>query len=216
MYKDSDKAAIVPYKCFEMRSRERVVWNRGADYTFFKAKVFKPALVDKLLHYGRLPGGTKSIVMGEGSSFSSSEEAIKPALLKYRLKVCNQQFNQEIYFALSFETNDNYLTEGWWSVKKGKCVELAVSSRLKRALNLEYGNMPRIHYYAETQGASPLYWSGGANGKSLCVSDGKAFDIIHKRADALQVTCNTYGQKKESFRLMDTPKTNDVYYKLTF
>ena len=227
MYKNTDKVMAVPYKCFQMNHKEKVVWNRAGDRSDFKVKVFSPQkpkvfspyLGDKYLYTSWLLGRTASIVIGSGRQFSSSQSPLKPEVTKYRLKVCNQRFNQEIFFALSFETNDYYVTEGWWSVKKGRCVELGVSDRLKRSINLAYGNLPRTYYYAESYGFNPKFWAGGSSGRELCVNDRRAFEIMLVRdlgGNPLPGACNQSGQKVVSFRSMDVPKTNQEYYYLTF
>lgn len=227
MYKNTDKVMAVPYKCFQMSHKEKVVWNRDGDRSDFKVKVFRPQkpkifspyLGDEYLYSSWLLGRTASIIIGAGSGFSSSQSPLKPAVTKYRLKVCNQRFNQEIYFAVSFETNNWFVTEGWWSVKKGKCVELAVSDRLKRSISLNYGNLPQTYYYAESYGDNPQFWAGGSSGRSLCVNDRKAFEIMLIRGpggNPIPGACDQSGQKVVSFRRIDTPKTNQEYYYLTF
>jgi uncharacterized membrane protein len=217
MYKDADRLAKIPYKCFVLSAKEKVVWNRAGDTLDFKAKVFRPAVVDKLLHYARVPGLTTQMVMGRGSRFAHSSSPVTAGVTKYRLRVCNNKLNQEVFVAVSFETNDHFVTQGWFSVKKGAaCKYLDVSDLLNQQVKLEYGFMPRIHYYAETRGAKPLYWSGGANGKALCVSNSKEFNLIHKRSETYNIPCHVNVQRKEYFRLMPSLKSNEVVYRMTF
>jgi uncharacterized membrane protein len=219
MYKDTDKLAKIPYKCFELIAKEKVVWNRAGDTANFKAKVFRPAAVlDKLLHYARVPGLTTQIVLGVGSRFAHSAAPVQAAVTKYRLKVCNKRFNEKIYFAISFETNDQYLTEGWWSVTKGQCVDLEVSDRLKQKIKLDYGNLPRLYFYAETWRAKPMYWTGGTSGLMLCVNDKKAFELKVARGRGVSPMARPCGlsQKQVSLRRIEAPKTNQVYFYLRF
>jgi len=219
MYKDTDRLAKIPYKCFELLAKEKVVWNRGGDTANFKAKVFRPAIVlDKLLHYARVPGLTTQMVMGAGSKFAHSAAPVKAGVTKYRLKVCNKRFNEKIYFAISFETNDQYLTEGWWSVTRGQCVDLEVSDRLKRKINLDYGNLPRMYFYAETWSTNPMYWTGGIDGLYHCVNDRKAFEQKIPRGRGVSPQAKPCGpsQKTVSFRRVEASKTNEVYSYLTF
>lgn len=209
-YKDG--TGLVPYRCFGMIHGEKAVWNREGDTAYFNVKVFKPALVDTLLHYRRLPPLTKRIVLGTGRQLGYSQAT------KYRLKVCNSRFNQKIFFALHFETGKSFLTEGWWSVSKGKCVEFAVSDKLNQRLNLEYGSMPRIYMYAETFTQDPMYWTGGPAGLKRCVSRSDEFRFVHPGVfigDIPPGACSSR-QKLVSFRPVDSPRTNGVYYYLTF
>lgn len=210
-YKDG--TGLVPYRCFEMIHGEKAVWNREQDTAaYFNVKVFKPALVDKLLHYRRLSALTNRIVMGTGGKLGVSQAG------RYRLKVCNNRFNQKIFFALHFATNKSFLTEGWWSVTKGKCLEFAVSDQLYQRLNLEYGNMPRIYVYAETFTQDPMYWSGGLAGLKRCVNRSDEFRFVYPGVfigDTPPGSCSS-NQKLVSFRHIDSPKPNEVYYYLTF
>lgn len=216
MYKEYDRVRMVPQKCFVMRHGETVMWDRGsADYSLsFYVKVFKPGLVDKLYNSVRFSEKTASITMGQDLILNSTDRARTPSA--YYLRLCNQRFNQEIFVAVSYETNDHFTTEGWWALKKGDCYLIEVSQRLHRYLKLEYGYMPRIHYYAETRGANPQYWSGGANGKALCVSNSKEFNLIHKRSESYNMPCHVNVQRKEHFRIVNSPKSHEKTYRLTF
>jgi uncharacterized membrane protein len=209
-YKDG--TGLVPYRCFEMLHGEKTVWNRESDTAPFNVKVFRPGLVDTLLHYRRLPGLTNSIVLGTGKRLGYTEVA------RYRLKVCNTQFNQKIFFALHFVTDRNFLTEGWWSVAKGKCVEFAVSDQLRQRLNLAYGTMPRIYMYAETFTRDKLYWTGGRDGLMRCVDRSEEFRFVYPGAWSGNVPASTCSsnQKVVSFRPIASPKANEVYFYLTF
>ena len=219
IYKGEDRVAVVPQKCFVMNVKEKLIWNREGNNVYFQVKVFRPGIVDRFLYTRQLPASTWVMQIGKGNTFSYSNKKSDGSVTKYRLKVCNQRFNQEIYFAVSFETNDYFVTEGWWSVKKGKCVELAVSDRLKRSINLNYGNLPQTYYYAESHGDNPQFWAGGSSGRALCVNDRKAFQIMLVRGrggNPIPGACDQLGQKVVSFRRIDTPKTNEEYYYLTF
>ena len=221
MYRADDTAAAVPSECFEMDHREAVLWDRKGDRSNFRIKIFNPALIDKILHDRELPGGTTTIMIRrDGKIFFGGDPRNAP-VTKYRLKVCNQRFNEKISFALSFETDAAFFTEGWWSVEKGKCVELGVSERLKQSMNLAYGNMPRTYFYARTHGDNPQfwYWSGNGDGRSFCINEKKAFKILGERGPAgnfKSAPCTESNQKMASFRRIDDPKTNQAYYYLTF
>jgi len=220
MYKDSDKVGIVPYRCFEMNSGETVMWNREGNTEKFKVKIFKPQFIDKYLYTRNLPGDTTIIIMGEGGRFGFSRDEVKPPITKYRLKVCNQQYNETIYFTLGFETNSAFITEGWWNVGKGKCIEVAVSERLKSNWNVEYGSLPRTFYYARIYGSNPLYWRGGENDYNLCINEKKAFNKKQFERDSTEryqpLSCDADGENLVRFRRLEDPKTNQEYYYLTF
>ncbi len=210
-YKDG--TGVAPYKCFELLHGEKAVWNREQDTAaYFNLKVFKPALIDKRLHYRRLSSFTNKIVMGTGTDLEITRAA------RYRLKVCNQGPNQKVFFVLHFETDKSFLTEGWWSVAKGKCVEFAVSDKLNQRLNLEYGSKPRIYMYAQTFTKDPKYWTGGLTGLKRCVDRSDEFRFVHPGVfvgDVPPEACASR-QKLVSFRPIASPRTNEVYYYLTF
>ncbi len=166
-----------------------------------------------------LPGGTNTIsISKDGKIFFGGDPRSVP-VTKYKLKVCNQRFNEKIFFALSFETDAAFFTEGWWSVEKGKCIEIGVSERLKQSMNLAYGNIPRTYFYARTHGENPRfwYWSGTGEGKSFCINEKKAFKILGKPGRAgTPPPCTASNLKTAAFRRIDDPKTNAEYYYLTF
>jgi len=176
-------------------------------------------LVDKILHDRELPGSTTTIMIRRDGKIAFGGDPRKPPVTKYRLKVCNQRFDEKIFFALRFETDFAFLTEGWWSVEKGKYVEIPVSERLSNNMKLPYGNMPRAYFYARTHSDKPQfwYWSGNGEGKSFCINEKKAFKILGKRGPAGNPPpCIASNLKTASFRRIDDPKTNEEYYYLTF
>ncbi len=211
-YKDG--TGLAPYRCFELLHGENAVWNREQDTAaYFNVKIFKPALIDKRLHYRRLPAFTNKIVMGTGTDLGITQAA------RYRLKVCNKRFNEKIFFALNFDIGERSGTEGWWSVAKGKCAEFAVSDKLHNELGLKWGDMPRIYVYAQTFTKDPKFWTGGPDGRLLCVDRRELFKFVHPRAASGNPPaheCAPRRQKKVSFRPIDSPKTNEAYYYLTF
>ncbi|MEZ5429300.1 MAG: DUF1036 domain-containing protein [Pyrinomonadaceae bacterium] len=221
MYKGDDKVGLVPYRCFEMNRDEKVLWNRGGDGSNFMVKIFEPkALLDDYLYTRHLPGDTTVILMGEGKRFGFGRDERKAPITKYRLKVCNQQWDQTVYFTLGFETNQVFVTEGWWNVAKGQCVEIGVSQRLKDNWNVEYGSLPRTFYYARTYGNEPLFWRGGENDYNLCINERDAFTIKQFEIDSAgqyqPLSCDNPGEDRVKFRRLDDPKTNQEYYYLTF
>ncbi len=220
MYKDEDQARVVPFRCFKLNNEETVMWNRAEDFDkYFYVKVFQDQLaVDKYLYTRHLPSYTRFVKIGMGAHLVFSQAEVKP-ITKYILKVCNQRFDQKIFFALGFETNNFFVTEGWWSVDKGRCIDIGVSERLKQTIDLEYGNLPQTYYYAEAYGHNPLSWTGGPSGLPLCVNEREAFKIRLARAgvgNPMSGACNQYGQKEVSFRRVKSPKTNEEYYYLNF
>jgi hypothetical protein len=219
MYR-SDMLVLVPYKCFELNTGRKVIWSREGDRSSFIVKVFKPALlIDKYLYTRHLPGRTTWINMGKGGMFGYSTDKPKPPVTKYRLRVCNQQSDDKVYFTLGFETNAKFFTEGWWNLKKGECMEVGVSERLKKVIGLEYGNTPRTFYYARTYGGIPQQWDGGTEGRPVCVNNKKAFRTLYERGkdgNYLPSPCGGDGQEQVSFRLLGEPKADQEYYYLTF
>jgi hypothetical protein len=201
-----------------MNSNEKVLWNRQGDRSNFKVKVFKPGLLDEYLYTRDLPGDTRRIVMGEGKRFGFGREEAKPTAVKYRLKVCNQQYDDKVNFVLGFETNKGRFTEGWWSLGKGQCLDFPVSENLKNKIGLEYGNLPRTFYYARTYGNNPLFWRGGNNENSLCVNESNAFSRLSKlNSDGTyDAGCGDTGFRTFNFRRLNDPKTNEEWYYLTF
>ncbi len=218
MYPADDPDAAIPIECFEMDHKEVVVWIRQNDRSNFRLKIFRMAPVFEIRHDRVLPGATTHIMI-QASELTISPDLSKAVFTKYRLKACNQRFDEKIFFALSFETDFAFFTEGWWSVEKGKCVEIPVSERLSNNMKLPYGNMPRAYFYARTHSDKPQfwYWSGDGEGKSFCINEKKSFKILGKRVPAGNPPpCNASNLKTASFRRIDDPKTNTDYYYLTF
>ncbi|MEZ5307422.1 MAG: DUF1036 domain-containing protein [Pyrinomonadaceae bacterium] len=220
VYGGNDAIGVVPSRCFDFNPDEVVDWNRGADGSNFKVRIFKPGLIDDYLYSRDLPGNTKVIVMGEGKTFGYSQSEPKPQAVKYRLKVCNQQYDANIYFTLGHETSSLFLSEGWWNVTKGQCIEIAVSERLKKDWGVEYGTVPTTYYYARTYGDKPLYWWGKDENNELCIHTKSAFAIKQTEKDGAggirPVTCVAEGLQKVKFRKLGSPKANEEYYYLTF
>ncbi len=135
------------------------------------------------------------------------------------MKVCNQRFDQKIYFALAFEVNKGVYTEGWWSVRYGECKQFPVSVTLKNAIGADYGTLPRTYYYARTGAPDRLTWAGGDNDLQLCVNQNKAFHRVDYRNSNGVLnfgSCNANGEEFVAVRRLDDPKTNQAYYFLTF
>lgn len=221
IYPTDDPVPLKPLECFEMEHGEAVLWIRGKYRSDFRLMVFTPAPGDKLVVDRVLPAGTNTIMISENGKISFGGNPRSVPATKYKLKVCNQRFDEKITFALTFETDAAFISEGWWSVEKGKCIEIRVSERLKRSINLAYGNMPRTYYYARTHGDDPQYWywSGEGDGRSLCINQKKAFKILGERGPAgnfKSAPCTGSNQKMAAFRRVDDPKTNQEYYYLTF
>jgi uncharacterized membrane protein len=216
MYKDTDQVRAVPYRCFVMTSLEKVTWKRTEGATPFVVRVFKSQLFDKQLFYQRLPVDTNFILIEKAKLRFSVETNVAQ---KYRLKVCNQRFDQEIYFALGLVTPASIVTEGWWSVAKGKCVEIGVSESLKSTWNIRYGMMPETYFYAESRGSNPLYWRGRDSAFNFCINDRKAFsknEFETRRGKVVRTSCTAEDEKRVKFRRLGYPNVNQEYYYLTF
>ncbi len=218
-YKAGSAIVLLPYKCFKLLSGEMVTWNREGDRSSFVAKIFKPALIDKYLYTRNLPGDTITISIGGAGRLSHTTYKPMQPVTKYRLQVCNQQYDDIVYFTLGYETNSAFFSEGWWNLKKGECMEVGVSERLKKVLGVEFGNTPRTFYYAQTYGKTPQEWNGGADGRSVCVNNKKEFRTLYLRGNDGNYPpspCGGDGQKQVSFRLLGEPTANQEYYYLTF
>jgi len=219
-YNDIVKVDIVATRCFTMAPGESVTWNREGNSSNFRVRIFKSQLVDKYLYSRRLPGRTTLILIGAGSRFGFSEQEAKAAITRYILKVCNRKYDQRVYFSLGFEANKFLVTEGWWSLAKGKCVDLPVSKMLKQNWNVDYGTLPRTFYYARIYGKDPLYWRGGESDHNLCINENRAHKtnqfVVDSAGKYKPFACAGPGLKAVKFRRLDDPKANQQYYYLTF
>ena len=213
-----EKITLISKECFKLKRDEKVTWNREGDRSRFKVKVYKLAFIDKFLYSRDLEGETQRITMGEGGRFGYSLFEAKPKTLKYILKACNQFSAETVYFALAHETNEGRLTEGWWNLEKGKCLEFPVSEHLKNNIGIDYGNVPRTYYYARTHGENALQWHGGDEGRKICVNESKVFKLKSRvlHDGNFDPTCDERGFSTVSFRRVNDPKTNEVYYYLNF
>ncbi len=220
-YKGISNIDLTAQRCFTMSPDESVLWNRQGDRSNFKVKIFESnTLVDKYLYTRELPGDTQTILIGEGGKFGSTRQERKPAAIKYWLKVCNYQFDETVYFTIGLETNDVFMTRGWWDVAKDACVDLDISEMLKRDWKVPYGNLPKTYYYARTYGNSPLFWVGGETDQSLCINEKKAFSLSQflKGGSGTREAnpCNGTGEMKVKFRKMNDPIASEEFYYLTF
>ncbi|QQS40422.1 MAG: DUF1036 domain-containing protein [Acidobacteriota bacterium] len=218
MHKDKE-ITLFAIGCVELRSGENIFWNREGVFTPFKVKVYESRkILDKYLYARDLPADTGKIIIGTGRRFGFSR--FKNIRTKYSLKVCNERFDDEVYFSLGYETNYGFWTEGWWSVKKGECKTIPVSQRLKEKKNIPYGTMPRTYYYARTYGDKPLYWTGGEGDYNLCINKNKAFNILQFKQDGSSqydpLPCEAENLERTKFRRVNDPVGNQSTYYLTF
>lgn len=206
--------------CIKLNGGESIYWNREGVFTDFKVKVYEVRkLIDKYLYTRDLPADTGKIIIGAGKRFGFSR--FKNIATKYSLRVCNNRFPDKVYFVLGFETNSGFWTEGWWSVDKGKCINIPVSKRLKEKHNIPYGTLPRTYYYARTyQGNESLYWRGGEGDLDLCINKAKAFSKLQFILDGTNVRkrhpCTDDNEGLVKFRSLKTPAVKQETYYLTF
>ncbi|REJ76084.1 MAG: DUF1036 domain-containing protein [Acidobacteria bacterium] len=205
--------------CVELRSGENIFWDRKGVFTPFKVKIYQSRkILDKYLYSRDLPQDTGKIIVGTGGRFGFSR--FKNIRAKYDLRVCNERFDDPVYFSLGLETNYGFWTEGWWSVKKGECKTIPVSQRLKEKHNIPYGTMPRAYYYARTYGDNPLYWSGGDSDYSLCLDKKTAFSIIQFKQDGSSqynpLPCEGENRERTKFRRLKDPVGKRSTFYLTF
>lgn len=205
--------------CVELKRGESIYWNRKGVFTPFKVKIYKVRkILDKYLFTRDLPADTGKIIIGKGGRFGFSR--FKNIRTKYSLRACNQRFDDTVYFTLGLETNYGFWTEGWWGVKKGKCINVNVSDRLKDKHNVPFGTKPDIHYFARSYGKKRLTWSGGEGDYSLCIDPKSAFNLLQFRQSGTgkydPLPCSAETRKRVSFRRLKEPaERNSVFY-LTF
>jgi uncharacterized membrane protein len=220
VYRADDPTTADPIECFELYNKQAAKWYRQGDRSNFRIRTFDPTSDDKVLDDRELPGGTTLILLRkDGKLVFGGDPRKKSLVVKFRLKACNQRFDEKISFALSFENDAAFISEGWWSVEKGKCVEIPVSEKLKQSINLVYGELPRAYFYARTHGKNPRfwYWSGAGEGKSFCINEKKAFKISGKRNPAgTPSPCTASYQKTAAFRRVADPKADEEVYYLNF
>ncbi|HUF04403.1 MAG TPA: DUF1036 domain-containing protein [Aridibacter sp.] len=220
-YRGHGAINIIATRCFTMNDGEKVLWTRENPWELFKVKIFESRpLLDKYLYSRNLPVETAAIIIGEGGKFGYSTHERKPALVKYRLKVCNSQFDDPVWFTLGFDTNDTFFTRGWWNVKKGDCIDVAVSELMYKDKNVPYGTLPRTYYYARTYGEKGVEWVGGEDGTKLCINTTSVFriDQIIPKGNGLRdkEPCDGVDEAIKSFRTVNAPKSNEEYYYLSF
>jgi uncharacterized membrane protein len=191
-----------------MNSNQKVGWDRKGDRAYFRIKAMRQrGSIYETVSYRRLPGKTTTIsVTSRGIAYDTVLP--KPPVAEHSVKICNKQWDREIYVALSFETNEHYRTEGWWGITKGKCFEVGVNDRLKNNTSFIDGKPPKIYYYAEMHSSIPRFWGGGPNALSLCVPDTRAFEIQFPRKDAPHTECG-FGQNLAKFGLL-TPRPGEI------
>ncbi len=215
-----EKVKALPLGCYRLQNQQFIKWKR-ADSNELQVKVYRPQLIDKLLGMGRMPGSTRSIEIEASGDLTFRDEPVTGT--RYILKVCNKNSSQPVFLALGFRM-EFWVTEGWWSVKKGACIELPVSRMLYRKWDFEFGLMPGIYFYARTYGEKPVFWRGGQAGRfspRLCYDETKAFtwkklDIDWPYADIKLQTCAGPQERKVMFRFIPPPKARSRYYYLTF
>ena len=213
MYKDKDTAMASPIVCLTMNSNQKVLWERMDDGTYFRVKAQRRhGSTYETVSSRRLPSKTSKIdVTSRGIGYKLAP----PAIANHIVKLCNHQRDREIYVALSFERDDHYLTEGWWTLTKGKCVEVSVNDRMKGNVSFANGKLPRVFYFAEMHSYIPKFWGGGPNDLSLCVEDEEAFDLTFPRKAASPKECK-FGQRLVSFGLLSPRPGNKVTYSRSF
>jgi uncharacterized membrane protein len=208
-------------RCFVMNNGEQVFWNREGNNSTFKVKIFKSRLIDKYLYSRTLPGDTKVIILGTGGRFGFSRDERKPKKEEYTLNICNRNYG-EIYIALAFQVNIDTSAHGWWGIKKGNCVNVAVSKLMKDTADIEYGNFPKTFYYAQEYGPGKnRTWFGGEDGKFVCIDKNSRFAIRQllqtENGGLKQTPCaQTDGKEFVKFREMKKKTLRNRVYYLAF
>lgn len=160
--------------CVHLKPGEHIFWDRKSTYTPFKVKVYKDRkLVDKYLYSRDLPGDTGKIIIGTGGRFGFSR--FKNISKQFTLRVCNQTYDDPVYFSLGLDYANFMVSEGWWNVKKGECKNIPITKRAKDNWNVPFSMIPRVFFYARTYGEKPLYWRRGDNARVFCLNPGKRF-----------------------------------------
>jgi len=214
----TETVKVFPLGCYRLQSKQRVTWNR-TDKEDLHVKLYKPQLIDKVLGMRRMPGHTRYVsIEGSRGDVEFSDDVAGGT--RYILKVCNKQYTQPILLALGFRTIRITATEGWWSVKKGSCVEFPISSMLFETWQVEYGTLPRLFYYARTKGNKPLVWRGKPGGHDGCVTESLPFttnQFAPNSAGTVQAyACSGPQERKVNLRSIPAPKAGNSYFYLTF
>lgn len=190
--------------CVTLAPGENIYWNREGQFTPFKVKVYqKRKLIDKYLYARDLPADTGKILVGTGGRFGFSR--FKNIRTQYTLRVCNDRFDDDIWFTLGFETNYGSYSHGWWNIAKGQCRNIGVSQFLKDKHNIPFGTIPVIHYYARTHGDKPLYWTGDSGDRQFCTNTGKKFGLSRDKATG--PSCEA-GLESITYRRLNIPNQN--------
>lgn len=216
VYNIADQVGVVPKICFTMKKNEGALWQNTGRVEFM-VKVFKPALLDEYLYTRRLPGDTDKIIVGTGGRFGFGRETPPK---RYFLKVCNQKWDQKVFFVLGFETVKGTWTEGWWALEKGKCLDFPVSEKLKSKWGIDYGYMPKIYFYAQVKTPQTLEWRGSEKDLNLCINMSNAFskEQFQKDASGLlrALPCNATSDKMVRFRHLTGSENTYPAFSLNF
>ena len=173
LHKDKD-ITLFAKGCLTIGPGETLLWDRKGEFTPFKIKVYeKRKLLDKYLYTRSLPGDTGRIIVGSGGRFGFSR--FQNIAKKFSLRMCNTQYDDPVYVAIGLDYADRKLSEGWFSIARGRCIDVPISQRAKDNWNMPYSKIPRIYYYARTYGEKPVYWNRGANAQTFCLDQGKRF-----------------------------------------
>jgi len=107
-------------------------------------------------------------------------------------KICNKS-NEEVYVAIGYHEDEQWLAEGWWSVPPADC------------RNIINGSLTKRYYYIRGEGVNGKVWSGEY---SFCTTNEKftladSPDCVSSRVD------------REGFFQVDTGESSDWTTNLT-
>lgn len=168
------RVTLFPIGCVHLKPGEHIFWDRKSTFTPFQVKIYKDRkLIDKYLYSRDLPGDTGKILIGTGARFGFSR--FKNIRKQFTVRVCNDTYDDPVFFALGLDYANFMVSEGWWSVEKGECKNIPITRRAKDNWNIPYSSIPRVYYYARTYGDKPLFWRRGENARVFCLNPGKRF-----------------------------------------
>jgi uncharacterized membrane protein len=219
-YGGNDSIAIIPQKCYTIASNQTLYIEQVEKE--YRIRVYLPALIDQHLYSYKLANIYEEISFGaREASFKTRPKP--PNVIAYILKVCNQTSANPVYFVLSFDDGKTLYSKGWWVVNQNQCKDFPVSRMLYDEWKVDYGTLPRTHYYARTYAASPgashIVWAGGSSDQQNCIQTTKEFKtaVVLRSISEGSIACenNKFTNKVRMRRLPD-PKVTDQYYYLTF
>ena len=112
------------------------------------------------------------------------------------LKFCNKSSKRNVYVAVATREFNGVKSEGWWTIKRGKC---------KTPIGKKLSKRNSYFYYADTDGRTK--WTGDY---PFCTRPRK-FTLrgqLKAKPNGAPLKCRTRGTKLNWFREIETAKKN--------